>query len=113
MFYVEYLARFLRHRLSPNQLIVRIASSVLLGLLFSFASPSTLLKAQQLPSLTREFDTADSVTLTVKNRDGRVTVVASEDFQKKAKVEAKSAGAMVMESDVAAKASGNKMEVDV
>ena len=113
MFYVEYLARFLRHRLSPNQLIIRIASSVLLGLMMSFASPSTHLNAQELPSLTREFDTADSVTLTVKNRDGRVTVVASEDFQKKAKVEAKSAGAMVMESDVAAKASGNKMEVDV
>ena len=113
MFYVEYLARLLRRRFSPRQLIFRIAPLLLFGLVLSSAIPPAQLKAQQLPSLTREFDTADSVVLTVKNRDGRVTVVASEDFQNKAKVEAKSTGAMVMESDIAAKASGNKMEVDV
>jgi VWFA-related protein len=85
---------------------------LLLGVIF----PSAIVQeanAQQLPSYIKEFDTADTVSLIVKNRDGRVTVVASEEFQKKAKVEARSAGTMVMESDVAAKASGNKLEVEI
>ena len=109
MLYLEYLARFLRRRLSPSRSIAFTASWLLLGVLL----PSVNLRAQQLPSYTKEFDTADTISLTVKNRDGRVTVIASEEFQKKAKVEARSAGAMVLESDVAAKASGNKLEVDV
>jgi VWFA-related protein len=112
MLYPVYLAQILRRRLSPSKSITLLASLLLLGVIF----PSAIVqeaKAQQLPSYLKEFDTAETVSLTVKNRDGRVTVVASEEFQKKAKVEARSAGAMVMESDVVAKASGNKLEVEI
>jgi len=71
------------------------------------------LKAQELPSYQREFATAETVSLSVKNRDGRVTIIASEELKSKAIIEARSSGAAVSESDITTKGSGGKLEVDV
>lgn len=103
MFLVKSLARSLRRRLSPFQLLI------LLGLL---SAANHVCFAQQF-SYSRELDTPATVSVSVKNRDGRVTVIAAEDIQQKARIEASSAGAAVAESDITAKASGKNLEVDV
>jgi len=105
MFYVEYLARFLRRCLSPGNLSIIFAS------LLAVAVPR--LAAQQMSAYQRDFDTPDTVAVSVKNRDGRVTVVASDEFKNKARVEARSSGAPVGDSDVAAKLTGGKLELDI
>jgi VWFA-related protein len=103
MFYVESLASILRRLLSP-QIGISIA-------LF-FGTTASLCSAQQF-SYSRELDTPETVSVSVKNRDGRVTVIAAEDIQQKARIEASSTGAPVAESDITAKASGKNLEVDV
>ena len=106
MFFCEYLARFLRRTVSPISLS-HLASLLLAGVL------CLSLKAQELPSYQRELATAETVSLSVKNRDGRVTVIASEELTSKAIIEARSSGAAVSESDITTKGSGGKLEVDV
>ena len=106
MFFCEYLARFLRRPVSPISLSL-LASLLLAGVL------CLSLKAQELPSYQRELATAETVSLSVKNRDGRVTVIASEELKSKAIIEARSSGAAVSESDITTKGSGGKLEVDV
>jgi VWFA-related protein len=103
MFYVEYPARFLRRRLSPH----RFSFIVALLLLIAVQSRS------QNASYQREFDTGDKLSVSIKNRNGRVTVIASEESANKARLEASSAGIPVGESDIAAKADGGKLEIDV
>jgi len=105
MFYVEYLARFLRRRLSPGNLSITFTA------LLAVTVPR--LAAQQMSAYQRDFDTPDTVAVSVKNRDGRVTVVASDEFKNKARVEARSSGAPVGDSDVAAKLTGGKLELDI
>jgi len=82
MFYVEYPARFLRRRLSLHR--------------FSFIVASLLLIAVQClaqsSSYQREFDTGDKLSVSIKNRNGRVTVIASEESANKARIEASSDG---------------------
>jgi VWFA-related protein len=60
-----------------------------------------------------EFDTAEKVVLTIKNRDGRVSVIASDDQQKKVTIEAESAGLPVTASDVATVAKGGLVDIEV
>jgi VWFA-related protein len=103
MFYVKCLALFLRRLLSP------VKSLVLLALLPVAVS---VCPAQQF-SYSREFDTPETVSVSIKNWDGRVAVIASDELQKKARIEASSAGAPVAESDIAAAAKGGKLEIDV
>ena len=81
----------------------------------SLAGPHSkrLLSAQQSTSYQREFDTAEKISVVVKNRDGRVTIVANEEFKNKARLEAGSAGAVVSESDITAASSSGKLEIDV
>ena len=105
MFYLEYLARFLRSRLSPSQSIIALASWLLVSVVCLNAQPQTTYQ--------REVDTAEKITLAVKNRDGRVTVVAADEMVKKARIEAGSAGAPVTESDISARADGGKLTIDV
>lgn len=69
--------------------------------------------AQQLPSYQRELDTPETVSVSIKNRDGRVTVIASDEFQKKARIEASSAGAAVAETDIVVAPDGGKLGIDV
>ena len=103
MFSVKSLARSLRRLLSPVQLLLVLALLL---------AANNLCFAQQF-SYSRELDTPDTVSVSVRNRDGRITVIAAEDIQQKARIEASSSGAAVSDSDITAKASGKNLEVDV
>ena len=61
----------------------------------------------------QELDAPEKVDLTVRNVDGRVSVVASDAQQKKVTVDAKSAGAPVEPGDVKIEAKGSNILVDV
>lgn len=61
----------------------------------------------------QELDTPEKIELTVRNLDGRVSVVASDSQQKKVTIDAKSAGAPIEPSDVKVEAKGSNILVDV
>jgi VWFA-related protein len=61
----------------------------------------------------QELDSPQKVELTVRNLDGRVSVVASDEQQKKVTVDAKSAGAPIEPGDVKVEAKGSNILVDV
>lgn len=61
----------------------------------------------------RDFDTGDKVSLSVKSRSGRVSVIASDEQQKKVTIEARSAGALVDATDIHAVAKGSSVEIEV
>jgi VWFA-related protein len=103
MFSVKSLARSLRPFLSPVQLLFFLALLL---------AANNLCFAQQF-SYSRELDTPETVSVSVRNRDGRVTVIAAEELQQKARIEASSGGAAVTDSDITAKASGKNLDVDV
>src|ERR1051325_9933859 len=48
----------------------------------------------------KELEAPEKVSVSVKNLDGRVTIVASEEQQKKVTIDAKSAGAEIAPEDV-------------
>ena len=61
----------------------------------------------------REIDAGEVVELRVKNRRGRVTVIAAEGQQKKVSVRAASAGAAVGEKDVRVESNAGRVTVEV
>jgi VWFA-related protein len=61
----------------------------------------------------RELDTGERVSLSVKSRNGRVSVIAIDEQQKKVSIEANSMGAAVEATDVQATAKGNSVSVEV
>ena len=61
----------------------------------------------------KELEAPEKVSLTVKNLDGRVSVVASEEQEKKVTVEAKSVGLPVAPDDVKVESKGNSITIDV
>ena len=61
----------------------------------------------------RELETAEKVSVSVKNRNGRVSIVAAEGIEKKAVVEANSMGAPVDSLDVAIESKGGSIQIDV
>ena len=61
----------------------------------------------------QELDVPEKVDLTVRNLDGRVSVVASDEQQKKVTVDAKSAGSAISPSDVKCEVKGGNVTVDV
>ena len=103
MFLVKSLARSLRRLLSPVHFLLLVAF---------FLATTIVCFAQQF-SYSRELDTPETVSVSVRNLDGRVTVIAAGDLQQKARIEASSDGAAVADSDITAKASGKNLEVDV
>ncbi len=54
----------------------------------------------------QELETPEKVSLSVKNLDGRVSVVASAEYQKKVVIEARSSGAVIEAEDVKVEAKG-------
>src|SRR5689334_19394670 len=88
------------------------------AMLFSRFVPSLLLLAALcFPALAqgfkKELEAPEKVSLSVKNLDGRVSVVASEEQQKKVTIEAKSAGATIAPEDVKVESKGNAIVIDV
>ncbi|HEY0729751.1 MAG TPA: VWA domain-containing protein [Pyrinomonadaceae bacterium] len=61
----------------------------------------------------QELEAPEKIELTVRNLDGRVSVVASEEQQKKVTIDAKSAGDAIDPSDVKVEANGGSFLVDV
>src|SRR5215211_6240240 len=64
-------------------------------------------------SYKQELEAPEKVSLSVKNLDGRVSVVASEEQQKKITIEAKSAGLAVDPGDVKVESKGADIHIDV
>lgn len=64
-------------------------------------------------SFTREIETPETVSLSVKNRHGRVSVIASEELQKKLVLEASSTGSPVDSTDVPTTVKGGSVEIEV
>jgi len=61
----------------------------------------------------KELEAPEKVSISVKNLDGRVSVVASEEQQKKVTIEARSAGAAIEPEDVKVEAKGGDILIDV
>jgi VWFA-related protein len=104
MFYPEALAQVLRrnqfHKFRPVTLAL-----LLLAVLFCLPTHAQSFK--------KELDTAEKVTISVKTRDGRVSVIASAEQEKKVTIEATSSGAAVDPTDIKAEGGGGKVEIDV
>jgi VWFA-related protein len=64
-------------------------------------------------SFKRELETSDKVSLSVKSRSGRVSVMASDEQKKNVIIEASSNGALVESSDVHAVAKGGSVAIEV
>ena len=87
-------------------------------MLFSRFVPLALLLASLCSlavaqSYKQELEAPEKVSLSVKNLDGRVSVVASEEQQKKVTIEAKSPGAAVAPEDVKVESKGSDVVIDV
>ena len=61
----------------------------------------------------RELNTPEKVSLTIKNLNGRVTVVASDQQQKTVTIQATSPGAPVEETDIHSTVSGARVDIEV
>src|SRR6266481_5549178 len=59
-----------------------------------------------------EIDTGERVSLSVKSRNGRVSVIASDEQQKKVSIEAISTGLPVGAADVVTAAKGGSLNID-
>jgi VWFA-related protein len=106
----------MRYRRSPAAFSVRSifrTNSILLFLIAGFVLLPAMVQPTSAQAYQREFATGESVSVAVKNRNGRVSVVSSEDMQKKVTVNASSAGAAVDVNDVHASAKGDDVDVDV
>src|SRR5215216_3901868 len=64
-------------------------------------------------SYKQELETPEKVSLSVKNLDGRVTVVASDEQQKKVTIDARSAGPAIEPEDVKVESKGAVVQIDV
>jgi len=64
-------------------------------------------------SYRRELETGEKVSLSVKSRNGRVSVIAADEQKKNVTIEASSAGALVDATDVHAVVKGNTVDIEV
>jgi VWFA-related protein len=87
----------------------KMESAVAIGLLLLIAAFDSV-SAQ---TYSREMDTAAKVSLSVKSRNGRVQVIASDDQVKKVTIEASSAGTLVDSSVVQAVAKEGSVVIEV
>jgi VWFA-related protein len=100
----------LDHRRSAGQDLSAMSFQRLAQLLFLLTGLCLSAFAQGFKS---EHEAPEKVSLVVKNLDGRVSIVASEEQQKKVTVEAKSAGLAIAPEDVKVESKGSSMLIDV
>ncbi len=104
MFYLNACAADPRGRCPRN---IRFSVfGLLLALLAGLGSASA-------QNYRKEIETGETVTLTVKSRSGRVSVIATDEQKKKVTIEASSSGALVDPTDVRAVAKGNNVQIEV
>jgi len=101
MMYEGFKCRELRRVSAFERLLAVIALLVLSG--------STVWAQGYL----QELDTPETVSLSLKNRDGRVSIIASEERQNKVTIEASSTGAAVTSRDVKIEKKGGSVEIRV
>lgn len=82
---------------------------IVIGLLF-FTAAFNSVSAQ---TYKREMETPDKVSLTVRSRNGRVSVIASDDQVKRVSIEASSSGTSVDAVDIDAVAKGSAVDIEV
>jgi Ca-activated chloride channel family protein len=87
----------------------KIFSAFLLTLLFYGGGAALTCSAQ---SVERELNAGEKVTISIKNRNGRVIITASDE-QKNVSLKATSPGEAVAESDIVSIPKGNSIEIDV
>ena len=109
MFYGKYFAHFMPRSLSSQRLPISTFFIAILAVCFAFVT----IGFGQSFNYQRELDTPETVSVSIKNRDGRVTVIASEELQKKARVEGSSGGAAVGDTDIVVTPAGSKIVIDV
>jgi VWFA-related protein len=81
--------------------------------LFALFSLFAAASATQAQSYQREIDTPDKVSISITNRNGRATVIATDEQQKKVTIEASSRGAAVDPTDLQIEAKGASIEITV
>jgi len=64
-------------------------------------------------SYVKELDTPEKPSISVKSRNGRVSVIASDEQQKKASIEARSTGRAIDDSDVKTAVKGNSLTIEI
>lgn len=87
----------------------KIFSAFLLALLLQLSGAGLTALAQ---SIERELNSTEKVTVSIKNRNGRVRITASDE-QKNVSLKATSPGEAVTETDVVSIVKGNSIEIDV
>jgi VWFA-related protein len=95
--------------MSGRRYLYRKSLLLLAGLLLLPSALATV-SAQ---SYSTEMETSDHVSLTIKSRNGKVSVIAAEDLQKKLTIDARSTGAAVDPADITAVAKGNSINIEV
>lgn len=108
MFYLKFPAA---HRSSSKSQFRKIL--VVTGLLLLFAAFSYVAGQSSRESYRRELETGEKVSLSVKSRNGRVSVIASDEQKKNVLIEARSAGALVDSTDIQAATKGNRVDIEV
>jgi VWFA-related protein len=86
------------------------AKSLILFALFLIAAGISPVSAQ---NYTREVDTPETISLSVKSRYGKVSVIAVDDQHKKVVIEASSAGKPVDGTDLQVEPRGTSLEIEV
>ena len=86
---------------------------VITGLLLLLATFNSVPAQTTGQSYRRELETGEKVSLTVKSRNGRISVIASDEQKKNVTIEASSAGALVDATDVHISAKGNTVDIEV
>ncbi len=87
----------------------KLLTTLFPAIVFMFASGSTT----HAQSYQREIDTPEKVSISVINRNGRASIIASDEQQKKVTIEASSRGAAVDPSDLQIEAKGASIEITV
>lgn len=87
--------------------------TIVTGLLLMLAALGSVVAQPTAQTYRREIETGEKVSLSVKSRNGRVGVVASEEQTKTVVIEASSAGAPVDASDIHTSGKGGTIEIEV
>src|SRR4051794_9597535 len=95
---------FLGRDCFPNLSLLRTA------FLLSLVAFSADARSQSYKS---ELETGGKVSLSVKSRNGRVSIIASDEQQKKVTIEATSAGLPVDAADLSTEAKGSSLNIEV
>ena len=77
------------------------------------ALPTRALQFRFRAELPYRVDTSEKISLTVKSRSGRVSVIASDDLKGKVTIEASSTGAPVSATDLRTEGKGGNLNIEV